>query len=71
MNRFKFTARHIDLNGNERSQTTCEFEEPAWGEVADQFYQFLLGCGFILSRQDLSNHFFELDQEDTREGKEL
>lgn len=28
-----------------------------WPDLADAFYDFLLGCGFSLDKQDLSDHF--------------
>lgn len=31
----------------------------SWPDVADEFYSYLLGCGFVLNRQDLSDHFGE------------
>lgn len=43
----------------EGSKTTIEGEAEAltWREVADRFYDALLGASYQLTREDLSDHF--------------
>ena len=53
--RYTFTAE--DLNGF--SATTSEIECVSWPEISETFYHFLLGAGFVLERQDLSDLFDE------------
>lgn len=74
MNRFKFIAEasgefFSKLNKDSTHQVSVEIDTVTWGEVADEFYHFLLGCGFVLKRQDLSDHFYE--HNDYEGGHEL
>jgi hypothetical protein len=33
-----------------------------WPALADAFHHFLLGCGFLVTRQQLSDHFDEPEE---------
>ena len=49
--RFQFEQ----LNSGDRTESS--FSTVSWSIVADRFFDFLRGCGFELTRQDLSDHF--------------
>jgi len=49
--RFKFEQL------NEGDSVEFGFSTSSWTDVADRLYDFLLGCGFSLGRQDLADHF--------------
>ena len=51
-----YTFTHSTEDGDEVKLVT---HHVCWRDVADNFYYYLLGCGFVLSRQDLSDHFNE------------
>ena len=44
-------------HSEETSKVEHALEAVSWREIADEFYLFLLGCGFVLKREDLSKHF--------------
>lgn len=70
MSKYIFECVHKNMDGTEAGSTKTELEDVTWTAISDQFYHFLLGCGFVLTRSDLSDHFWEPD-DDEREGKEL
>lgn len=41
-----------------------------WSDLADKFYDFLLGCGFILSKGDLALYFTKYIEEERYESEE-
>lgn len=47
-----FTGKHDDDAG-----ISNWGEHDSWRDIADMFYDFLLGCGFSLTRDHLSDHF--------------
>lgn len=53
MSEFYFRNRHTGA----AAQNTNTIQADTWREVADTFYEFLLGCGFQLTRDHLSDHF--------------
>lgn len=45
------------LNRGDRVEMSTSTE--TWADLADKFYDFLRGCGFILTRQSLADYFDE------------
>lgn len=64
--RFKFEQL------NEGDSVEFGFSTVSWPTVADHFFDFLLGCGYGLDRQDLSDHFDQTvfrQQDEKREAE--
>jgi hypothetical protein len=51
----RYQFKHTD----EATQVTLETDAISWPDLAESIYQFLLGCGFSLTRHDLSEYFCE------------
>lgn len=56
------------ISDNEDGDYLCSRSQAAsWPDLADRFYDFLLGCGFQLSKQDLSDVY---DQSCFEQGRQ-
>lgn len=51
---------------NTRGTVTNSIECATWSKLADEFLDFLKGCGFQVERADLAEHYtdIELDERD-------
>lgn len=61
----KFEKSDLD-SGEVNTLQTCLHS--TWGELADRFFDFLMGCGYQLSREDLADHFAEYTRTDDSEA---
>jgi hypothetical protein len=45
----------------QRGTVTNSIECGGWTELADEFLDFLQGCGFMVERADLAEHYTDIE----------
>ena len=52
-----YDLEYINLRGTVTNSIECE----GWTELADEFLDFLQGCGFQVERADLAQHYTDIE----------